>query len=128
MTTIRIPTNQINTPFFTDIIEDGYHVFSIKNAQIDGYYPSRFDDYPGVNLKELKIGDVVTIRVFFRIGSGEDVRADGGYIDLEIEHIEDDAVLGVVLTKLPKGFPLQAGGSLEIFEDEILYRTKSTEH
>ena len=123
MTIIKFPTpNEPNSEFFKDIIEDGYHVFSLKKANIPGYYPSKFPDYPGVSISELKIGDSITIRVFFRVGKGEDVRADGGYIDLEVEFIEDDKVLAGIVTSLPKKFSLETGGSIEVLEDEILYK------
>ena len=117
-----------NFPFFKEILENGYHVFSMENAKVPDYYPNKFPDYPGVDLQHLHIGEVVTIRVFFRIGSGKNVRADGGYLDLEVEHIEGETVFGVIQTQLPKEFPLQAGDSLEIYPDEILYKAQMTEH
>lgn len=120
------PTN--NFPFFKDILENGYHVFSRENAKLPDYYPSKFPNYPGVQLSELNIGDVVTIRAFFSIGSGATARADGGYLDLEVEAIEGDTVLGVILTSLPKEFPLQLGDSMEIYPDEMLYKAQMTEH
>lgn len=125
---LKFPAPNDNFPFFKEILENGYHVFSMENAKLPDYYPGKFPDYPGIDLQHLLIGDVVTIRVFFRIGSGENVRADGGYLDLEVEHIEGDAVFGVILTQLPKEFPLQAGDSLEIYPDEILYKAQMTEH
>ena len=39
-----------------------------------------------------------------------------------------DKVLSVILTELPNKFPLGKGGSIEIFEEEILYRNKVTDH
>ncbi len=117
-----------NFPFFKEILENGYHVFSMENAQIPDYYPNKFPPYPGVDLQHLHIGEVVTIRVFFRLGSGAAVRADGGYVDLEVELIEDETVFGVILTQLPEEFPLQAGDSLELYADEILYKAPMTEH
>jgi hypothetical protein len=101
---------------------------TLKNAKVPDYYPSEFPDYPGVSRSELRIGDTITIRVFFRIGDGEDIRADGGYIDLEVEHIDDDKILAVILTELPGEFPLGSGESIDVFEEEILYRNKVTEH
>ena len=71
---------------------------------------------------------MITIRVFFRVGAGATLRADGGLLDLEVEHIEDDTVFGVILTELPKEFPLQTGDSLEVYPDEILYKTEATNH
>jgi hypothetical protein len=120
MTIIKFPSKEQKPPFFVDIEEDGYHIFSRDKAKIPGYYPNQFPDYPGVPLNELQVDDVIKVRVFFRIGSGEEVRADGGYIDLRVEFIDDDKVLAAIITELPKGFPLQAGGSVEIFADEIL--------
>ena len=55
-------------------------------------------------------------------------KVDGGYIDLEVESIESDHVIGIILTELPKQFPLEKGSSLEIREDEILYKMETTVH
>ena len=128
MAILKFPLKQSNSPFFNDIIEFGFHVFSLKNAKIPNYYPNEFPDEPCVPLKDLKVGDVITVRVFFRIGSDEDVRADGGYLDLEIGDVFHDGVTAVILTQLPKEFPLTAGDSLDVFEEEILYINKVTEH
>jgi hypothetical protein len=117
-----------NFPFFKEILEYGYHVFSMENAKVPDYYPSKFPPYPGVQLRDLNIGDVITIRAFFGRGAGVHFRPDGGYVDLEVEHIEGDTVFGVILTNLPKEFPLQLGDSLEVFQDEILYKAQMTEH
>lgn len=125
---MKFPTQNDSFPFFKEILENGYHVFSMENAKVPDYYPSKFPDYPGVDVQHLHIGDVITIRVFFRIGSSQHVRADGGYLDLEVEHIEGETVFGVILTRLPKELPLQAGDSLEIYPDEILYKSQMTEH
>jgi len=59
-----------------------------------------------------------------RVGSGKDVRADGGYIDLEVEDIIDGGVTAVIITELPKEFSLGTADSLDVFEEEILYRNK----
>jgi hypothetical protein len=115
-------------PFFKDIIEDGYHVFNLENARVPGYYPHKFPMYPGVTLNDLYVGDVITIRAFFRIGAEKNIRADGEYLDLEVVHIEGDSVDGLILTKLPRGYSLQAGSEIEVFQDEILYKANNTEH
>jgi len=128
MPIIKFPSKPDQSPFFKDIIEEGYHIFSLKNAKKPDFYPNEFPDYPGVSLNELKVGDKITVRVFFRVGTGDDIRADGGYIDLEVEHVEDDSISAVVLTDLPKEFALDTGGSIEVFEEEILYRNKVTDH
>ena len=128
MPVIKIPTDPNKTPFFKDIIEKGYHIFSLINAKKPDFYPNEFPDYPGVSIKNLKIGDTITVRVFFRVGTGEDIRADGGYIDLEVEHIEEKSVMAVILTELPKEFSLCTGDSIDVFEEEILYKNKVTDH
>ena len=67
--------------------------------------------------------------MFFRVGSGgKDVRADGGYLDLEVELVEENSVLALILTELPDDFPLQTGETIEVFEEEILYKTDEQEH
>lgn len=110
--------------FYDDIIEDGYHIFSRSSARINDFYPNKFPDYPGAKLRDLKVGDEITIRAFFPIGKGEPIRIDGGYVDLEIEHVDSDHLIAVILTKLPDDFILKLGGSIEIREDEILYKKK----
>ncbi|WP_028319491.1 hypothetical protein [Desulfobulbus elongatus] len=66
---LKFPTQNDSFPFFKEILENGYHVFSMKNAKVPDYYPNKFPDYPGVDLQHLHIGDVITIRVFFRIAA-----------------------------------------------------------
>ena len=67
--------------------------------------------------------------MFFRVGSGgKDIRVDGGYLDLEVELVEDESVLAVILTELPNDFPLETGETIEVFEEEILYKTDEQEH
>ena len=50
------------------------------------------------------------------------MRVDGGYVDLRIELVEEDTVMGVIVTELPKEFALSTGESIEVYEDEILYK------
>jgi len=64
MTILKFPQNPTEPPFFKDIREDGYHIFSLKNAKITNYYPNEFSDYPSVPIKELKVGDKVTSESF----------------------------------------------------------------
>lgn len=128
MVKIKTPATRNEPAFINDLKEDGYHVYSLKNAKIPGFYPTELAKYPGVRIRDLKIDDVITIRVFFKVGSGKYMRIDDEYVDLEIDHIEDQGVMAVILTILPESFPLGAGHSIEVYEDEILYRTKSTEH
>jgi len=49
-------------------------------------------------------------------------------LNLEVGHIFYDGVTAVIRTELPKNFPLNAGDLLEVFEEEILYRNKITDH
>jgi len=111
--------------FLRDIKEDGYHVYSLKNARIPNYYPPELPNYPGVSINSLDIDNVITIRIFFGIGKGINMRIDGEVIDLQIDEIHSESVLATILTVLPKKFPIRTGGSIEIFEDEILYKAES---
>lgn len=128
MPTIKFSTDPDQSPFFKDIVEEGYHIFSLKNAKKPDFYPNEFPDYPGVSIKDLKVGDKITVRVFFRVGTGEEFRVDGGYIDLGVEDIFFDGVTAVILTELPKEFSLGTGDSIDVFEEEILYKNKVTDH
>ena len=128
MPTINIPSQQPDSPFYEDIITEGYHIFSLKNAKIPNYYPDEFSDDPYISFKDLKVGDTITVRVFFRIDDGEDISADGGYMDLEVEEILHDKVTAVILTELPEEFTLEKNDSIDVFEEEILYRKKVTDH
>ncbi len=122
MPTINFVSGSSEPPFFQDVREEGYHILSLENQKIPGYYPKELPKYPGVSLKDIEIGDVITIRVFVKGGKGENFRVDGGLIDLKVEFIDSDRVLAVVTTQLPKEFPFETGGSVEIFEEEILYK------
>ena len=54
----KSPKNPPNEPpFFSDIKEDGYHIYSLKNAKKSNYYPSELPEYPGVVLKDIKEDD-----------------------------------------------------------------------
>ena len=50
MPTINFPTQQPDSPFYEDIISEGYHIYSLKNAKIPNYYPDEFLDDSGVSL------------------------------------------------------------------------------
>ena len=124
MTILKFPNQQKEPPFFKEVREDGYHIFSRKNVNKPNYYAPELPDYQGVKLKDLKEGDTVTIRVFFGIGKGKEMRVDGGYLDLKVEHIEDDSVSAVIVTQLPEEFTLGTGDSIEVFHEEILYKAE----
>lgn len=125
MPVIQFPRNPKNEPpFFSDIKEDGYHVYNLKNAKKLNFYPPELPDYPGVALKDLKEDDIITIRVFFGIGKGENMRVDGGHIDLRVEFVDEGRVMGDIITELPEQFALSTGESIEIFKEEILYKAE----
>ena len=119
---------QPDSAFHEDIITEGYHIFSLKNAKIPNYYPDEFLDDLDISIKDLKVGDTITVRVFFRVDDGEDINADGGYMDLEVEEILHTKVTAVILTELPEEYPLEKDDSIDVFEEEILYRKKVTDH
>ena len=121
MAIINFPKKPFNEPpFFSDIREDGYHVYSLENAKKPGFYAPELPDYPGVALKDLKENDIITIRVFFGIGKGKNMRVDGGHIDLRVEFVDKNRVSAAIITQLPKEFALKTGESIEVFEDEIV--------
>lgn len=128
MTRINFPPQQSDSPFYDDIITADYHICSLKSAKLPNYYPDQFLDGQGISIKDLKVGDTITVGVFFRVDDGEDISADGGYMDLEVEEVFHDKVTAVILTELPAEFPLNIGDSIEVFEEEILYRNKVTDH
>lgn len=125
MAVIKFPQKPSNEPpFFSDIKEDGYHIYNLKNAKKPDYYPPELPDYPGVDLKNLIEDDVITIRAFFGLGKGKNMRVESGYIDLQIEFISEDRVLATILTDLPEEFALCTGESIEVFQEEILYKAE----
>ena len=74
----------MKTPnIYNDIEGSGYVVFSLKNADLN-YYPGASNNFPGVSLKELKIHDLITIKVFITDGIGDLPRIIDDFIDLTI--------------------------------------------
>jgi len=128
VTIIKFPHRKNEPAFLSDIEKDGYHIYNLNNAKTPGYYPPELPEYPGVKVKDLRLDDVITIRVFFGIGKGKNMRIDGGYVDVRIEHIDHNEILAVIMTKLPKGFSLETGSSIEIYEEEMLYKAEITGH
>ncbi len=53
------------------------------------------------------------------------MRVDGGYVDLKVELVDENKVLAVITTQLPSEFALNKGESIEVFQEEILYKTDS---
>ena len=125
MRKVKSPSGKNEPAFLDDIKEDGYHVYSLKNAKVPNYYPPELPNYPGVSINSLEIDNVITIRIFFGIGKGINMRIDGEVIDLQIDEIHSESVVATILTVLPKKFPIRTGGSIEIFENEILYKAES---
>jgi hypothetical protein len=56
---------------YSDIGEKGYIVFSIQKSKLSNYYPGVANSYPGVSIKELRIYDLITIKVFITDGNGD---------------------------------------------------------
>ena len=125
MRKVKSPSGKNEPAFLDDIKEDGYHVYSLKNAKVPNYYPPELHNYPGVSINSLEIDNIITIRIFFGIGKGINMRIDGEVIDLQIDEIHSESVVATILTVLPKKFPIRTGGSIEIFENEILYKAES---
>ena len=108
----------MSTPdIFNDIEEKGYIIFSIEKSKLSNYYPGSFGSYPGVRIKELKIYDLITIKIFITNASSDFPNLIDDYIDLTINSIQDGRVIAQVLTLLP-----------ENFQEEILHRNKVTDH
>ncbi len=121
MTINTSQNNNLFAEYHADLKEEGFHIFSKKKSKIKGFYPEEFPKYDDeIDLSSLKAGNVVTIRVFFLVSRDPVFRADGGYIDLEIEFIDGETIWGNILTELPPNFPLAKGTSIELSIDEIL--------
>ena len=122
MSIIKFPQKQpVDPPFFSDIREDGYHIYNILNAKKPDFYPTDLPEYTGVDFNALREDDIITIRVFFGSGAGKNMRVDGGYLDLKVEFVDENKVLAVITTELPNEFALTKGESIEVFQEEILY-------
>jgi hypothetical protein len=52
-----------------------------------------------------------------------DIRVDSGLIDLRVGFIDEGKVLAVITTQLPKEFSLGTGDSIDVYEEEILYKS-----
>lgn len=107
---------------FRDIKERGYVVFSNKKKDLPNYYTTIFNNYPGVSIKNLNIHDLFTVKVYVAHGVKYSLlNIIDGYIDLTVESITEDGVVGKIITELPEDFPLKTGSSMEVLEEEILY-------
>lgn len=108
--------------FEREIAEQGFAIFSRDKAQTPGYYPTDWDEATDgeLGLGDLEEGDHVTIRAFFRVGSKKEMRVDAGLIDVEVETLDGDTIWANILTKMPDGFPLQKGTTIELSIGEII--------
>ena len=52
------------------------------------------------------------------------MRVDGGHIEFRMKFIDEDSVMGAIITKLPTELALSTGESIEVFEEEILYKAE----
>ena len=107
---------------YNDIAEKGFVVFSNQKSKQLDYYPGVCNSYPGVSIKELKIYDLITIKVFITDERGDLPQLIDDYIDLTIKSISDGKVTAEALTVLPEDFHFKTDSSVEILEEEILYR------
>ncbi len=107
---------------FSDIIEDGYHIFSRKNAKKPEFYQNEFPDYPGVKIKDIKQDDRVAIRILFLSGVDEYPQTESELVEMEVVFVDDDSIVAEVMTELPDEAPLERYDSLELYEEDILYK------
>jgi hypothetical protein len=110
--------------FYAEIRQEGYHIYNLENAETPNYYPDELQDYPGVSMRELREGDIITIRVYFGVGSGNEMQVDSGYVDLRVEHVDLDRVMAVIVSELPDEYALSLGDSIDVFEEEILCKNE----
>lgn len=108
--------------FFSDLANEGFHIFSRSNAKITGHYPNAFPSFPELDIANIAEGDTVTVRAFFSTSKVAPSKIDSGHMDLEVEHVDRDTqtIFGNIVTKLPPGFALAAGTTIELSLDEVL--------
>jgi hypothetical protein len=101
--------------------EEGFAIYSKVKSRTPGYYPTEFPEFEDIDINDIEVNDMMTIRAFFKIANGKQYRIDGGLIDIAIEAKEGDILWGNILTELPKSFPLQKGTTIELSIDELLH-------
>ena len=111
-----------HSEFFSELKEEGYHIFSRQNASTVGFYPNVFPSFPLIPIERLQADQTVTIRVFFAIGDQKHPTVESGTLSLEIEYIDlaSGSIFANIVTQLPTRFCLKAGTTLELDIDEIL--------
>ncbi len=122
MPIIKFPSKPNQSPLFKDITEKGYHIFSLKNAKKPNFYPNEFPDYPVARIKDLKKDNWVAIRVFFLAGTDEYLQIESKLVEMEVGFVYDDSVVLEVITELTDDAPLEKYDSLELYEEDILYK------
>lgn len=107
-------------PEFTDEIDtEGFAIFSRKKAKGD-YYLTDFPEYKKIRLKDIREGDVYTIRAFFPKPGTEGLQIESGVMIVKVEFVDKEIVWACILTQLPEEFPLQKGTTIELSADELL--------
>ncbi len=122
MTILKLPSIPDQSPFFKDMVEDEFHIFSLKNTKKPDFYPKELPEYPGVKIKDLKKDDRVAIRIFFLSGTDDNLQTESELVEMEVVVVEDDDVVVEVMTELPDEAPLEKYDSLELYEEDILYK------
>ncbi len=114
--------------FHRDLKEDRYHIFSITKAKRRNFYPNPIPRHKSTHPARIKIGDVITIRAFFALGTNAIEAIESGLIQLEVEFVDKPKkqFFANILTLLPEEFVLAQGTTLELIADEILAVQKKT--
>jgi hypothetical protein len=115
--------------FQTDLIKQKYHIFSLDNTKIEGYYPKELleiiDKVMHVEKKfKIEIGKIYSVRAFFAISDPKDneVEYQSGYLDLKLIMHENQIYVGEVVTELPPMFVLKKGSKIKIKKENIVYQ------
>ncbi len=115
--------------FQTDLIKQKYHIFSLDNTKIEGYYPKELleiiDKVMHVEKKfKIEIGKIYSVRAFFAISEPIDneVEYQSGYLDLKLIMHENQVYVGEVVTELPPMFVLKKGSKIKIKKENIVYQ------
>jgi hypothetical protein len=55
------------------------------------------------------------------------MRSDGGYIDRQAKLVEKASASAVIITQLLEKIALSNGDSIDVFEEEILYKAEQND-
>ena len=115
--------------FQMDLIKQKYHIFSLENAKIEGYYPRELLKIidKGAHFKKkfkIEIGKIYSVRAFFAISEpiNNEVEYQSGYLDLKLIMHENQIYVGEVVTELPPMFVLRKGSKIKIKKENIVYQ------